>query len=244
MKKSQRLRFYSLVAKQAKGEALTIDESADLKTLSALVATHPNAAEDTDDETDEEKKKRLEKEKEDEAAKKKAEDEKKEEDEKKKKDEEAKGAKPGVSARLSAALKGLTGGTPAQAAADLKTEQTAHAKTKADLSAKDQQIATLNAQLKADQSALSALCDFLGIKPAEISGKTQSDVDGILTAKIQAASIEQVASLGFPSVKLPAPAEGAGTAATKAELHKEFAAITDSTARAEFYAKHKDKLLG
>jgi len=242
MKKSQRLRFYALVDKQSKG-TLNDAESVELKQLAALVSLHPNAAEDTEDETDDEKKKREEKE----ASDKKAEDDKKKDDEEDKKDEDAKAkaaAKPGVSARLAAAMAGLKGGTPAQAAADLKAEQTAHAKTKADLTAANSQLSALNAQLSAANAALSALCDFLGLKPAEVSGKTQADIDALCTAKINAAAIEQVASIGFASAKLPTPTENEGAAATKAELHKQYNAISDPNERAAFYAKHKDKLLG
>lgn len=232
MKKSQRLRFYALVAKQSEGKALSDTESADLKTLSTLAAAHPNSSDDTDDtkkdETEEEKKKREEKEKKD-----------KEDADKKTADEEAAKAKaalkPGVSARLAAAMASLGGGTPAQAAADLAAERTAHGKTTADLTQARADLDTTKASLKSTETALGALCDFLGLKPADIAGKTQADIDGICTAKIGAAAISQVTSLGFSPGKLPAP-NASSTGDSKLMTKAEFDALTPSK-KMEFSVK-------
>ena len=235
MKKSQRLRFYALVSKQSQGTALDAAESAEFRTLAALVATHPNASEDTDDttttETDEEKKKREEKE----AADKKAADDKKKED-----DEaaaKAKGLKPGVSARLSAAMAALKPGS----AAGVVTAELQQARK--DLATAQGDLATTKATLKSTETSLNALCDFLGLKPADVAGKSQADIDGICTAKINAAAIEQVASLGLNPATLPAPS-GAAAATDKSELHRQYNAITDPNERARFYAKHEKQLLG
>lgn len=195
------------------------------------------AGENPVDETDEEKKKREEKEKE-EAAKKKAEDEKKKEEEAK-----AKGSKPPLSACLSGALAALTGGTPAVAAAALKQEQAAHATTRATLTQAQSDLATAKASLASTETALGAVCSFFGIKPAEVAGLTTDKVHGLLQAKISASAVEIVAGIGIDPAKAPAPAKG-DAPSSRADLLKEYAAITDSQKRAEFYAKHKDALLG
>lgn len=215
MKKSQRLRFHALVAKQATGAILTDAELAEFRALAALAATHPRAADDTDDETEEEKKKREEKE----AAEKKGEDEETEE-EKKKKDEQAKGraASPGISARLQAAMAGLAGSAPAQAAAELK-------KARKDLAQAQSDLATAKASLKSTETSLAALCDFLGFKPADIAGKTQADIDAICTAKIGAAATAQIASIGLNPGRLPAPS-GKTSPDSKTLTKAEFDALT------------------
>lgn len=236
MKKSQRLRFYALITKQSKGEALTAAESAELATLAGLVATHPSASEDTDDtttttpaETDEEKKER-------EAKEKKA----KEEEEKAK----AAGGRPGVTARLAAAMAGLAGGTPAQAAASLQVEQSAHAATRASLTQAQADLTAAKASLKSTETALAEVCDFFGIKPGEVAGKSAKEIDALLTAKIGAAATAQIAGMGLNPGTLPAPAGAAAQPTTKAELLAAYHAITDASARAAFYAKHEKAMLG
>lgn len=226
MKKSQRHRFFALIGKQSSGATLTAAELTDLRTLSALVSAHPSAAEDTDDteETDEEKKKREEKE---------AADKKAEEDEKKKKDEEAKAkasAKPGVSARLAAAMAGLSGASPAAITAELQQARQDLAKCQADL-------ATTQAALKASEAVATTLCDFFGLKAEDVAGKTQADIDAICTAKISAAATAQLAGLGIAPGKLPKPNGGTGTANTIEELQAEMANTKDPEALGKLAAK-------
>lgn len=175
------------------------------------------SAEDPGTETEEEKKKR-----EEEEAKKKA---KAEEDKKKEDEEKAKGAKPGLSACLSGALAALKGGTPALAAAALKQEQDAHGVTKVSLAAAQADLTTARASLASTETALGAVCSFLGIKPAEVVGLTTEKVNGVLQAKISATATEQLASIGINPGKLPAPNSRA-TADSKTLTKAEFDALT------------------
>lgn len=241
MKKSQRLRFYALASKQATGALLTDAELTEFRTLSALVALHPSAADDTEDkeETEEEKKKRLEKEKEDEAARKKAEDEEKE----KEKARAAKAAKPDLAARLAGALASLKGGSPATVAATLSTVQ-------ADLTARTTErdqarndLATATASLKSSDTALAHLCSALGLTPAALLGKSEDDIRSASDAAVQAALIPGIAALGFNAASLPAPKPGDAQPSSKAELFAAYNALPDSNAKAEFYAKHGKAML-
>ena len=199
------------------------------------------SAEETTTETDEEKQKREEKEKEEEAKKK----AKAEEEEKKKEEEaKAKGTKPPLSACLAGALASLRGGTPAVAAAALKTEQDAHAATKATLTQTQADLTTAKASLASTETALAAVCSFFGIKPADVAGLTADKVHGLLQAKISDSAIEIVAGIGIDPSKAPAPVKGEAPATDRAELLRQYNAITDPQKRADFYAKHKDALLG
>jgi hypothetical protein len=229
MKKSQRLRFYALISKQAQGSAaLTADESTELTTLTALAAVHPNAAADTDDTAPAPAPAA--------AATAPA--------------TTAPAAtatpaapapvaaaqapapivrgdvtKPGVSARLAAAMAGLAGGTPALAAAALQTEQQAHTATRATLTQSQADLATARASLASTETALATVCGFFGLKPEEISGKTEKETDALLAAKISAAATEKLASLGVAPGRLPAPKPG-GSADSKTITSAEFAALT------------------
>lgn len=220
-----------------------------LAALAAIVPFFPvqafalgvTSAEETITETDEEKKKREEKEKEEEAKKK----AKAEEEEKKKEEEaKAKGQKPGLSACLSGALAALKGGTPAVAAAALQQEQTAHAATKATLKQTQADLTTAKASLASTEAALGAVCAFLGVKPSEVTGLKAEQVNGVLQAKISAQAVEIVAGIGIDPAKAPAQMQGDGQPSTRAELLKQYDAITDHKAKAAFYAKHEKTLLG
>jgi hypothetical protein len=225
----------------------------DLRILAAFAALFPGFSApfalgltptgETPTETDEEKKKREEKEKEkEEEAKKKA---KAEEDEKKKEEEaKAKGAKPPLSACLTGAIAALKGGTPAVAAAALKTEQDAHAATKATLTQTQADLTTAKASLASTETALGAVCAFLGIKPAEVTGLKADQVHGVLQTKISAQAVEIVAGIGIDPAKAPAQTQGDGQPSTRAELLKQYQSIRDPKAAAAFYAKHEKTLLG
>lgn len=198
-------------------------------------------------ETDEEKKKREEEE--EKAKKSKAED-----DEKKKKEEEdaasakAKAAAPSpLAARIAGALASLKGGTPAQLAATIAAKDGEIATLRADLAtaqATATQAAadrdTAKASLTSTEATLATLCGYLGIKPADVAGKSAADVTAALNAKVDALAVEQIAGLGFNSAKLPAPSGSTGgEQKTKAELFAEYNALTNANDRAAFYAKHK-----
>lgn len=208
-----------------------------LAALVPLFAIAPLSLSAADDapgtETDEEKKKR-----EDEEAKKKAEDEKKKDDESK-----AKAAKPGLSACLKAALASLQGGTPAVAAAALTAEQSAHAATKATLTQVQADLTTAKASLSSTETTLAAVCDFFGLKPTDVAGLTAEKVHGVLQAKISASAVEIVAGIGINPEKTPAPSK-ADAPTTRAELLRQYNAITNPQERGEFYAKHKAALFG
>lgn len=201
----------------------------------ALGITAAGESTPPDDETDEEKKKREEKEKEEKA--------KAEEDEKKKKDEEAKAkaaARPGISACLAGAFASLKGSGAATLAADLKAEQSAHAATKGTLTQAQSDLTAVRASLASTESALATLCAYVGVKPAEIAGKSSAEITAALDAKIRAEAVEQVAGLGFNPKGLPAPSgSGTGEQKTKDDLFREYNAIADANARAAFYAQHK-----
>lgn len=201
------------------------------------------------DETEEEKKKREDKEKEE--AKKKA------EDDEKKKDEEAKAkaaasGKPGITAQLAAACASFRTGNAGQSAVDaanarteLAAEKQAHVATRATLAQRDADISAARASLASTEAALATLCAYVGVKPADVAGKSAAEINAALNTRVRALAIEEVKGLGFNPDALPAPsgAQG-GETKTKAELRQEFEAITEPDARAAFYTKHKDQLLG
>lgn len=241
----------------------------DLRILAALATLVPGftvpilaidapapLAEDTTTETDEDKKKREEKEK-DEKAKKKAEGDDDADDkdkDKKPDDQQASASKPkvGLSAKLAAAFAAARSGNAGQAAADLvtaraqlSTEQQAHATTQATLAQRDADLTAARASLESATAQVASLCAYLGVKPADIAGKSAAEITAALDKRVEALAIEQVKGLGFNPEGLPAPSGSeAGETKTKAELRREFDGITDATQRAEFYAKHKARLLG
>lgn len=210
MKKSQRLRFYSLIAKQAQGTALGTDEASELKTLTALASTHPDASADTDDTAAAQPAPAAAAPTPAAAA-----------------PAAPAAAKPGVSARLAAAMAGLSGGTPAQATAALQSEQQAHAATKATLTQAQADLVAARASLKSTETALAGLCDFFGLKPEEIAGKSADDMDALLKAKISAAATAQIAAIGINPSTLPAPTAAGAKPQTLAELQDAMANTKD-----------------
>jgi hypothetical protein len=199
-------------------------------------------------ETDEEKKKREEKEEAEKAKKAKGTDDSDADDKKKEDDAKAKAAAPSpLAARIAGALASLKGGTPAQLAATIAAKDGEIATLRADLTTAQAtatqataDLATAKASLTSTEATLATLCGYLGIKPADVAGKSAADVTTALNAKVDALAVEQIAGLGFNSAKLPAPSGSTGgEQKTKAELFAEYNALTNANDRAAFYAKHK-----
>ena len=111
------------------------------------------------------------------------------------------------------------------------------------------EVATLTTQLAADQASLTAsraqlavFCSFVGIDAKNLAGKSDADTRSAIETAITAAATEKLGSLGVPQGELPKPTTEATT--DKAELFKQFNALTDAAARADFYEKHKDAMFG
>jgi hypothetical protein len=175
---------------------------------------------------------------------KKSESDEDEDDEKKKEPASAQAATP-LAARLSAAFASLSGTGPAKTAAALSAEQSAHAATRSTLTQAQADLASARASLASTEAALATLCAYVGVQSAELAGKSPAEIHAALDARVTAQAIEQVAGLGFNPKGLPAPSGAqTGEAKTRAELLREYHGLTDPSARAAFYAAHRDNLLG
>jgi cytoskeletal protein RodZ len=224
----------------AQGEDMTDDEK----------KKKDDAKKSEDDKKDEEKKDAKkssddEKKEEDKKDAKKASDDEDEDDEEEdKKQPQAKASTP-LQARLAGIFAAAKGQGPAQSAAALTAEQTAHTATRASLTQAQADLAAARASLASTESAFGTLCAYVGIKPADIAGKSAAEITAALDAKVSAQAIEQVAGLGFNPKGLPAPSGTTGSEQrTKAELYAEYNGIKDPNERAAFYAKHREQLLG
>lgn len=83
------------------------------------------------------------------------------------------------------------------------------------------------ASAKADslEAQLATFAAFFGLEVPALAGQPAAAVSALLTAKVNALVSDQVATLGFPSDKLPAPG-AAAAAATKQLTYAEFSALT------------------
>jgi hypothetical protein len=100
--------------------------------------------------------------------------------------------------------------------ANLRTGATTGAEliaARAELAERDTQLAAANAQLfaagaqfAAASAQLSTLSAFFGLPAAELVGKDTAALQALITEKINAAALDQVASMGVPAAALPPPA--------------------------------------
>jgi hypothetical protein len=142
---------------------------------------------------------------------------------------DAPAAVPGVSARLAGAFASLQGGTPAVAAAELATARANLTQAQSDLTA-------TRASLKSTETALASIAGFLGLKPAEVLGKTDTEIDTLCAAKLTAAATAQLAGRGFSPSTLPAASGGNG-GDTLADLQAAMAETKDPVRLGQLAAK-------
>lgn len=127
--------------------------------------------------------------------------------------------RPGVSARLAGAMASLAGGLPATVAAEMATTRKDLTQARADLTA-------TKASLKSTETALASVCGFLGLSPADLVGKSDTDIDALCTARLTAAATSQLAQRGFSPGQLPASTGGNGD--EKRKTKAEFDAMSAS----------------
>lgn len=215
MKKSQRLRLAALQGQATRTDA----EQAELATLQALAAQHPDAAQDSDDTSA--------------AAPLTA---------------AGFMAKLTAAFNDKAALAQKNSELSARITAlETERDQAAAAKASADALLVAANAATAEAQTKltAATGQIAAFTSALGLKPDSLADA--SAVRAALTAKIDAGATERLAALGFPASGLPAPSNS-GTpsgADARIELWKQYNAIaaTDFEARAKFWAANQKAML-
>ncbi|MBC7367574.1 MAG: hypothetical protein H7343_12335, partial [Undibacterium sp.] len=121
-------------------------------------------------------------------------------------------AKPGIAATLhgilAVARDRITAGT------ELAAARAAVADRDAQLSALNAQLGAAHSQFSALNSQLCALCAHFGLKPAELTGKAAAEITALVDARISAAALDQVASMGLPTARLPAASAEAADAVT------------------------------
>lgn len=141
-------------------------------------------------------------------------------------------------AGLVAMFKGLlsVGGDKVRLGTDL-------AQVRTDLATRTTERDTARTDLTAAQTALATLCAGLGLKPSDLAGKDAAAITALQNERISAAAVEALASAGIPQASLPKPAPST-EAKTGAQLLAEYNTITNSVARGEFYAKHRDAMFG
>ena len=120
--------------------------------------------------------------------------------------------------------------------ANLRTGATTGAElvaARAQLAERDTQLAAANAQLfaagaqfAAASAQLSTFSAFFGLQLADLAGKDSAALHTILAEKINAAAIDQVASMGVPTAALP-PVTAPDAAAEKTLSATEFSALSN-----------------
>ena len=120
--------------------------------------------------------------------------------------------------------------------ANLRTGATTGAElvaARAELAARDGQLSAANAQLSSANSQLSALnaqlsvlSSFFGLPATDLVGKDTAALQTLITEKINAAAIDQVASMGVPAAALP-PVTAPEAAAEKTLSAAEFTALSN-----------------
>jgi hypothetical protein len=96
--------------------------------------------------------------------------------------------------------------TGATTGAELIAARAESAALRTDLAARDAQLASA-AQLATAQAAqLATLSAFFGLPAADLVGKDTAALQALITEKINAAALDQVASMGVPAAALPPPA--------------------------------------
>lgn len=94
------------------------------------------------------------------------------------------------------------------------------------LSAANAQLSTANSQLSALNAQLSVLSSFFGLPATDLVGKDTAALQTLITEKINAAAIDQVASMGVPTAALP-PVTAPEAAAEKTLSAAEFTALSN-----------------
>jgi hypothetical protein len=235
MKKSQRLRLAELLAKKQNG-TLVAEEIAELQRLEALASQHPDAAKDEDDTkalTASEFLKRLTsafKDKADLAAK-----------------NQAQAAVLAVLATfLGLKVDELMAKKPEEITAALNAKCAA----KPDAAAPTAEQLTAATTAKTNAEALTQVY-VQGLSAAKITvapkdstvGITAADVTGAIAATIDLRAGEKLGDLGFPQSGIPSAKKDNAGGGDTADVLARYAAITDPSERASFYAVNIAPLL-
>jgi hypothetical protein len=116
-----------------------------------------------------------------------------------------------------------TGATTGAELVAARAEATA---LRSDLSARDLQLAAAATLATAQAAQLSTFSAFFGLQLADLAGKDSAALHTILAEKINAAAIDQVASMGVPTAALP-PVTAPDAAAEKTLSATEFSALSN-----------------
>lgn len=145
--------------------------------------------------------------------------------------------KPGIAATLAGVLAAardrVNAGTELAAArAQVATLASERDTARGEVKDRDAQLSTLNSQL-------SGIAAHFGLKPAELAGKAAAEITALIDARINAAALDQVASMGLPTAALPA-ATTSTSAQTLDDVQAELAACTDPVRAGQLAAQAND----